>query len=286
MALRLVCLFSLLIPTLPIMSQSSGKNWPYQPAPPVLQRELGNSSYRWLVQFLRALQVPPAIVANVNGSIVLQGFTFTNTPGAGSTGTVSWTSGTVSYKGNIYQVAAGSINAIQRFIGWQLSTPNVFVTGAPLANLGPDGFIIGLNVFWGNILGVPSSGYFDPTLEVHSSQNNRLIIGSESVTMYNAEGNPVWALKRSQIDGMGNSAYGQFFVYDGTLTQGIGFQADSSRFTTLTPPINFNQLPPGPVKGERAIIQDSNSTTFNAVAAGGGANTVPVFFDGTNWRIG
>lgn len=282
--LKRACLFGLLA-TLPIMSQSSGKQWPYQPAPPQLRRQLGDS-YKWLIQFLRALQIPPAIVANVNGSIALQGFTFTNNPGAGSTGTVSWTSGTVSYKGNIYQVAAGSCNGAQQFIGWQLSTPNVFVTGPPLANLGPDGFIIGLNVFWGNVAGSPSTGYFEPTLEVHSALNNRLIIGPSTVTMYNAEGNPVWALQRSQIDGLGNAAYGQFFVYDGTLSQGIGFKADASRFTTFTPPINFNQLPSSPVKGERAIIQDSTSTTFFAIPAGGGANTVPVYFDGTNWRVG
>ena len=36
----------------------------------------------------------------------------------------------------------------------------------------------------------------------------------------------------------------------------------------------------------RAIVTDANATTFAAVVAGGGANVVPVYSDGTNWRIG
>lgn len=38
--------------------------------------------------------------------------------------------------------------------------------------------------------------------------------------------------------------------------------------------------------GARAFVTDSNSTTFAAIVAGGGSNRVPVYSDGTNWRIG
>lgn len=38
--------------------------------------------------------------------------------------------------------------------------------------------------------------------------------------------------------------------------------------------------------GARAFVTDANSTTFNAAAASGGANKVPVFSDGTSWKIG
>ena len=38
--------------------------------------------------------------------------------------------------------------------------------------------------------------------------------------------------------------------------------------------------------GARAFVTDSSVTTFNTIVAGGGANGVPVFFDGTNWRVG
>ena len=38
--------------------------------------------------------------------------------------------------------------------------------------------------------------------------------------------------------------------------------------------------------GYRAIVTDATATTFGSVAVGGGANTVPVYYDGSNWRIG
>lgn len=36
----------------------------------------------------------------------------------------------------------------------------------------------------------------------------------------------------------------------------------------------------------KAFVTDANSTTFGSVVAGGGVNTVPVYCDGTSWRIG
>ena len=38
--------------------------------------------------------------------------------------------------------------------------------------------------------------------------------------------------------------------------------------------------------GARAFVTDSSVTTFNTIVAGGGASGVPVFFNGTNWRVG
>jgi hypothetical protein len=38
--------------------------------------------------------------------------------------------------------------------------------------------------------------------------------------------------------------------------------------------------------GARMVVTDANATTFASVVAGGGANIVPVFSNGTNWRIG
>lgn len=45
-------------------------------------------------------------------------------------------------------------------------------------------------------------------------------------------------------------------------------------------------LPSAPTQGMRRMVTDANSTTFNAVVAAGGANIVPVFYNGTTWRIG
>ena len=45
-------------------------------------------------------------------------------------------------------------------------------------------------------------------------------------------------------------------------------------------------LPGSPVKGWTAMVTDANATTFASIVAGGGSNNVPVYYDGTNWRIG
>lgn len=44
-------------------------------------------------------------------------------------------------------------------------------------------------------------------------------------------------------------------------------------------------LPAG-AKGAQAMVTDATSPTFNATVAGGGAVTVPVFYNGTNWVVG
>jgi hypothetical protein len=38
--------------------------------------------------------------------------------------------------------------------------------------------------------------------------------------------------------------------------------------------------------GTRAFVSDANATTFASIVAGGGSDTVPVYSDGTDWRIG
>ena len=47
-------------------------------------------------------------------------------------------------------------------------------------------------------------------------------------------------------------------------------------------------LPTGTL-GDRAAVTDANAAFtagIGTIVAGGGSNKVPVFFDGTNWRIG
>lgn len=44
-------------------------------------------------------------------------------------------------------------------------------------------------------------------------------------------------------------------------------------------------LPATPSTGARCYVTDANATTFASTVAGGGANVVPVFYNGTNWII-
>jgi len=38
--------------------------------------------------------------------------------------------------------------------------------------------------------------------------------------------------------------------------------------------------------GSRAFVTDSSVSTFGTTVAGGGSTKVPVYSDGTNWRVG
>jgi hypothetical protein len=39
-------------------------------------------------------------------------------------------------------------------------------------------------------------------------------------------------------------------------------------------------------EGMKAFVSDATTTTFGTVVVGGGTSKVPVYSDGTNWRIG
>lgn len=58
--------------------------------------------------------------------------------------------------------------------------------------------------------------------------------------------------------------------------------------TMQFPVITYANLPLATTAGIRSFISDSSldATSWGAVTSGGGANTVPVFSDGTDWRIG
>jgi hypothetical protein len=57
--------------------------------------------------------------------------------------------------------------------------------------------------------------------------------------------------------------------------------------TVQTTPSTFAQLPNAVGNtGARAFITDGSTTTFAATVAGGGANFVPVYSNGTVWKVG
>lgn len=65
-------------------------------------------------------------------------------------------------------------------------------------------------------------------------------------------------------------------------------QLDTS---SVTPPlVNYTvaTLPSATTsgKGARSFVTDASAPTFGATVAGGGAVAVPVYSDGTNWKVG
>jgi hypothetical protein len=79
---------------------------------------------------------------------------------------------------------------------------------------------------------------------------------------------------------MGNASVTSFRVPGLTLT----FSVKYFNHGTLT----VGTLPAAATAGAgaRAFVTDANATTFASIVAAGGANGVPVYSDGTNWRIG
>lgn len=69
------------------------------------------------------------------------------------------------------------------------------------------------------------------------------------------------------------------------LAQVLSIPADSSNNTGPTTVAKLLPVAQAGV-GARAFVTDANATTFASIVAGGGANKVPVYSDGTNWRIG
>lgn len=67
-------------------------------------------------------------------------------------------------------------------------------------------------------------------------------------------------------------------------------RANSAVVATVvtTTPVTVSALPLASTAGAgaRAFVTDADSTTFNAPAVGGGANSMPVFSNGTAWFIG
>ena len=79
---------------------------------------------------------------------------------------------------------------------------------------------------------------------------------------------------------LGNSSVTTFRVPGLTLT----FSVKYFNHGTLT----VATLPAAATAGAgaRSFVTDANATTFASIVAAGGANGVPVYSDGTNWRIG
>lgn len=67
-----------------------------------------------------------------------------------------------------------------------------------------------------------------------------------------------------------------------TFSGCIGYNISSEVNTTVA----ALPTPSSTVKGANSFVTDATATTFAAIVSGGGSNAVPVYCDGTNWRIG
>ena len=77
-------------------------------------------------------------------------------------------------------------------------------------------------------------------------------------------------------------------VYGKHETTAVAQRLHFNAITRVGPPaLTVANLPAVTgLTGFRAFVTDASATTFASIVAGGGANGVPVYCDGTNWRIG
>ena len=83
------------------------------------------------------------------------------------------------------------------------------------------------------------------------------------------------------------SATGNITGGNVSVTAALSVTGNILTSKTITPIVTtVGSLPTAYGTGSRATVTDATSISFRAVAIGGGANTVPVFWDGSTWRIG
>lgn len=73
----------------------------------------------------------------------------------------------------------------------------------------------------------------------------------------------------------------------GSIVYAMHIAAGIARFdgSLSLKPVVFADLPASPTEGQVAAVTDSNTNTWGATIAGGGANNVLGFFNGTNWTV-
>lgn len=75
-------------------------------------------------------------------------------------------------------------------------------------------------------------------------------------------------------------------VTGASITGPTGAQGMTGPPGTIGGATVVDNLSPTAVLGARSLVTDATVTTFGSIVVGGGSNTVPVYADGTNWRIG
>lgn len=115
-----------------------------------------------------------------------------------------------------------------------------------------------------------------------------IIFGAQGA-IGNGSSNGLWILKKNGFttgQGLDGSVDGVLWMKTfGFVDAGL-FKVRTVEATATT----VSALPASPEEGMRASVTDSNAVSFTAgigsVVAGGGSTHVPVYYDGSAWRIG
>jgi len=205
--------------------------------------------------------------ANVTGTVA-------NATYASSAGTVAWSDnipiGVSANAGNTFGIAIGSNT---RSLGNGISIGRN-------AGRDPNGFAPGNNVIIINATGanLPYGGSDSTCFIAPMTSSAYFGNGTQELMWYNTFTKEV----RSSTNGLS--------AYNGNITANnisASNTITSNNYIKLKVFVSANIAnPTGAGAGARSFVSDATSTTFGALYAGGGANNVPVYSDGSAWRIG
>jgi hypothetical protein len=168
--------------------------------------------------------------------------------------------------------------------------PNITSTGT-LTSASVTGNISGGNV---NTTGIVTA---TNNIVVNSangqSEGGQLVLAWTAVNGLVGQANSTWSM---DVDGSNNY---RVFYQNATGGTGVPITAYSANADVSfganvavaggikMTPVTVSNLPNANVgAGSRAFVSDANTTTFAAVVGGSGSNNVPVYSDGTDWRVG
>jgi hypothetical protein len=82
--------------------------------------------------------------------------------------------------------------------------------------------------------------------------------------------------------------YDQNYINDLTNILRLYFNQVDSAVNRPSTPVTVAKLSSAVISGvgARGFVTDSSVSTFGSTVAGGGSNKVPVYSDGTNWKVG
>lgn len=112
-----------------------------------------------------------------------------------------------------------------------------------------------------------------------TSGNNNIIIG------YNASGSSLTVSNEITL-GDGNISAFRIPGIALTITEVPGSFSAAGYINNGTTTVSSLPSASTAGAGARAFVTDATATTFASTVAGGGSNSVPVYSDGTNWKIG
>lgn len=103
--------------------------------------------------------------------------------------------------------------------------------------------------------------------------------GGGAVAQIGRTGNDFWIAPTDASGGIDST---KEFRFD----QSAGVWESETPFKVLTTTVSGLPSASTAGAGARAVVTDATATTFASTVTGGGANTVPVYSDGTNWVVG